>query len=520
MSTMANQRWIGVSAIIAASVSAIALVGPHAGAAPSGDEATYVPIPPCRLVDTRPEFQVGPRSTPIAANETHEQQVTGTVGNCDIPDDAAGISLNVTAVNPTAPSFMTLFPLDAPLPLASNLNYIPGGAPTPNKVDVKLSANGAIGIYNLAGTVDVVADVGGYYTNAGIQDLVESLATKANSADVYTRLETYSQQQVNDAIDALDTVLSSDLADKADAAVVYTQQQVDDAIDMLETALDTELADKVDTADLTAAVDTLNTALGDKVATADLTAAVDTINTELADKATAAELAGEVATINTELADKAATADLANAVALLNNALSAKASTADLTAAIAALNTTLGTKANSADVYGKTESEDYFMGRDPDVVMRQGTSEMQGATGLLPISVLGTTINAGTTGIMELVGPAALDDAIHGRADYRLDAVDLCVADLLEGAVLDTVTVSIRDDAGVVTTVENTTGLSAAGCLTVDVSAEAAAADGVAYYVELDVVNGIGLPTVGSVRVTSFDTTWVPVIAPPAPPAP
>jgi hypothetical protein len=48
-------------------------------------------------------------------------------------------------------------------PLASSLNWRAGAPPTPNKVDVQLSSAGAIKLYNLAGKVDVVADVVGYY---------------------------------------------------------------------------------------------------------------------------------------------------------------------------------------------------------------------------------------------------------------------------------------------------------------------------------------------------------------------
>ena len=146
MTIATRSRWIGLSAAFAATVGAITSAGLGAGAAPAEEPSVYVAVPPCRLVDTRPEFQVGPRATPLGADETHVQQVTGAVGDCTIPAGAKGVSLNVTAVGPTAPSFMTLFPAGGDVPVASNLNYLPGAAPTPNKVDVKLSADGAIGV--------------------------------------------------------------------------------------------------------------------------------------------------------------------------------------------------------------------------------------------------------------------------------------------------------------------------------------------------------------------------------------
>jgi hypothetical protein len=126
-----------------------------------------VAITPCRLMDTRPGGDnVGPRATPLGAGETHVLQVTGGVnGNCALPA-AAAVALNATAVGGTETSFLTFFPDDASLPLSSNLNFGPGQAPTPNKVDVRLSETGSLGIFNAFGQVNVVVDVMGYYVAA------------------------------------------------------------------------------------------------------------------------------------------------------------------------------------------------------------------------------------------------------------------------------------------------------------------------------------------------------------------
>ena len=61
-------------------------------------------------------------------------------------------------------------------PTASNLNWAAGQTATPNKVDVQLSPTGAIKIYNRFGSVNVLADVVGYYTRSGIEDLEARLA--------------------------------------------------------------------------------------------------------------------------------------------------------------------------------------------------------------------------------------------------------------------------------------------------------------------------------------------------------
>ena len=191
-------RWSAVGAALAVVLGAGVALPNASAAVTSGERAVFVPIVPCRLFDTRPApDNIGPRATPLGAGEVYTQQVGGTNGHCNIPTDATAISMNVTAVGGTAGSFLTLYPADAAeRPQASNLNWTPGSPAVPNKVDVKLSANRAINLFNLAGSVDVLADVVGYYADHNHDDRyftkTESetqLATKANTADVYTKTQ-------------------------------------------------------------------------------------------------------------------------------------------------------------------------------------------------------------------------------------------------------------------------------------------------------------------------------------------
>ena len=165
-------RWSAVGTAVAVVLGA-GVVLPNASAAViSGERAVFVPIVPCRLFDTRPApDNVGPRATPLGAGEVYTQQVGGPNGNCNIPTDATAISMNVTAVGGTAGSFLTVYPADAPeRPQASNLNWTPGSPAIPNKVDVKLSATRAINLFNLAGSINVLADVVGYYADHNHDD--------------------------------------------------------------------------------------------------------------------------------------------------------------------------------------------------------------------------------------------------------------------------------------------------------------------------------------------------------------
>ena len=165
-------RWSAVGAAVAVVLGA-GFVLPNASAAViSGERAVFVPIVPCRLFDTRPApDNVGPRATPLGPSEAYTQQVGGPNGHCNIPTDATAVAMNVTAVGGTANSYLTVYSSDATeRPQASNLNWTPGSPAIPNKVDVKLSATRAINLFNLAGSVNILADVVGYYADHNHDD--------------------------------------------------------------------------------------------------------------------------------------------------------------------------------------------------------------------------------------------------------------------------------------------------------------------------------------------------------------
>jgi hypothetical protein len=191
-------RWSAVGAAVAVVIGA-GVVMPSASAAVStGSRAVFVPIEPCRLFDTRSGgANVGPRATPIGAAESYIQQVTGSNGNCVIPTDATAVSMNVTTVDGTAASYLTAYPADAAaVPQASNLNWTPGAPPTPNKVDVKLSATGAVGIYNNAGSVNVLADIVGYYADHNHDDRYYTKAEIDASVNDTLRTEVHGSYDV------------------------------------------------------------------------------------------------------------------------------------------------------------------------------------------------------------------------------------------------------------------------------------------------------------------------------------
>ena len=86
-------------------------------------------------------------------------------GRDKVPATASAVMLNVTAVFPTGPGYLTVFPCGAPRPLASNVNYAAGQV-VPNAVLAKIGTGGTVCIYSLVDT-DVVIDVTGFVPAGG-----------------------------------------------------------------------------------------------------------------------------------------------------------------------------------------------------------------------------------------------------------------------------------------------------------------------------------------------------------------
>ncbi len=113
----------------------------------SGD--VFVGTTPNRILDTR-------GGGAIPGNSSTTLTVAG------VPPTAHAAVLNVTVTNPTAPSYLTVWPDGAPRPLASDLNFV-GGLTVANLVVVQLGGASKVDIYNAYGSVDVVVDLVGWY---------------------------------------------------------------------------------------------------------------------------------------------------------------------------------------------------------------------------------------------------------------------------------------------------------------------------------------------------------------------
>jgi hypothetical protein len=118
-------------------------------------QGTFIPLSPARIVDTR-------TTSPLGPNMTRDVQATGQGG---VPSDGvSAVVVNITATDPTAGSYLTVFPTGTARPLASNLNFRPGQT-IPNLVVVKLGAGGKFSVYNAQGSTHFIADVVGWYSD-------------------------------------------------------------------------------------------------------------------------------------------------------------------------------------------------------------------------------------------------------------------------------------------------------------------------------------------------------------------
>lgn len=158
-------------ALLAASAPAAALA-PTAGAKALGDpdrDLVYVPVTPCRILDTR---IVG---GPIPANSFRDFDLTdvvrfapqgGDTSNCNVGDKGsfAAAALNITVVNPNVAGYITAFPYLASQPTAATINYVAGDIRNGLAI-VRLDQTPAtyeFSVYSFAQT-HLVADIVGYF---------------------------------------------------------------------------------------------------------------------------------------------------------------------------------------------------------------------------------------------------------------------------------------------------------------------------------------------------------------------
>ncbi len=168
-SAKSKLRWVG---IIVIGVIFFSVQDFHIDCAWAQD-LTFVPVDPCRILDTR---RPGPVSGQFSPHETRDLFVFGTTdiskqgGNpdgCSSPrGEPFAVHINVTAVPRSKSGHITVFPADMSLPNASLVNYKAWGQNIANAATIKTFVqvdSEEISVHNAFGYAHIVIDVMGYY---------------------------------------------------------------------------------------------------------------------------------------------------------------------------------------------------------------------------------------------------------------------------------------------------------------------------------------------------------------------
>ena len=130
----------------------------------SADErgGRIIPVGPGRVFDNRPGT-LGPQGVQEIAIRGADTVVAPIITDI-VPDsaDVEGVVVNITAVQPTATTFISALPENpVGMPTTSNVN-VPAGAIKANMAMVPVGADGKIRLYNHSGNVKLIVDVVAY----------------------------------------------------------------------------------------------------------------------------------------------------------------------------------------------------------------------------------------------------------------------------------------------------------------------------------------------------------------------
>ncbi|MFG3347016.1 hypothetical protein ACGF1Z_18345 [Streptomyces sp. NPDC048018] len=132
------------------------LVGDVVGYYTSGTGHAFTGSESRRLMDTR--SGLGVRKGAVGAGQSVTLPVAG-VGA--VPAGVKAVVLNVTATQPTVAGFVSVYPSGTPRTTASSLNFR-AGQTVPNQVVVPV-VDGKVTFYNHSGSVQLIADVEGWF---------------------------------------------------------------------------------------------------------------------------------------------------------------------------------------------------------------------------------------------------------------------------------------------------------------------------------------------------------------------
>ena len=159
-----------VNVVAGASVPNLATVAVGTG----GDICIYVSVATHVLVDLAGWYGSGDdrlmNVAPVRIADTRQSGQKVGAGQALVLNPAPGtgahaVALNVTATEPDRAGFLTVYPCDAPVPVASNVNYR-AGETVADAAIVALAGDGTVCVYTSAAS-HVVVDLNGWFGPAG-----------------------------------------------------------------------------------------------------------------------------------------------------------------------------------------------------------------------------------------------------------------------------------------------------------------------------------------------------------------
>jgi hypothetical protein len=136
-------------------------------------ESNYVPIIPCRILDTRKgmgKFQVNqPKAIDVRGSDTTFTTQGGNPGGCGIPNSASAVEVTITAID-SGSGFLRAWPASLTQPNATFLNYDPafnvgntGSITLCGANGLSCQANKDMNLQAYGSATHLVVDVAGYY---------------------------------------------------------------------------------------------------------------------------------------------------------------------------------------------------------------------------------------------------------------------------------------------------------------------------------------------------------------------
>ena len=150
-----RSRWSAAGAALAVTLGGGGTFS--ASAAPSSTASAFVALAPQRILDTR-------SSASVVRTLVPGQTITVSLAD-ELPADADAAAINLTVIDGTKFSFLTVWPTGTDMPDASSINW-DGPSASANSTTTKLGGDRQFQVNNAFGTVNVIIDLVGYYVPA------------------------------------------------------------------------------------------------------------------------------------------------------------------------------------------------------------------------------------------------------------------------------------------------------------------------------------------------------------------